>query len=92
MSDAGQYDHVYAGPDLEQVFAMAAAAKAGVYNRLILDDTAAAVPEEPPAGYDLETCSEKHSRMTAYQAQRIDHLEARIRQLEETIEQWSAGK
>ena len=78
MSDAGQYDHVYAGPDLEQVFAMAAAAKAGVYNRLILDDTAAAVPEENPAGYDLDTCSQKHSRMAAHQAQRIDRLAANV--------------
>ena len=92
MSDSGPYDHVYTGPDLEQVFAMAAAAKAGAYNRLILDDTAAAVPEENPAGYDLDTCSQKHSRMTAHQAQRIDRLEARIAKLERIIQDWSAGR
>ena len=74
MSDGASYEHVYTGPSLEKVFAMAAAAKAGAYNRLIYDDTAAAVPEEQDAGYDLDTCDRKHSRMTAYQAQRIDQL------------------
>ena len=62
----------------------------GTISGVIYDDEAAAVPEEPPAGYDLETCSEKHSRMTAYQAQRIDQLEARIAKLEQTIRDWSA--
>ena len=76
MSDGETYEHVYTGPSLEKVFAMAAAAKAGVYNRLIYDDEASAVPEENPAGYDLDTCSQKHSRMAAHQAQRIDRLAA----------------
>ena len=78
MSDGETYEHVYTGPSLEKVFAMAAAAKAGVYNRLIYDDEAAAVPEENPAGYDLDTCSQKHSRMAAHQAQRIDRLAANV--------------
>ena len=99
MSDGETYEHVYTGPSLEKVFAMAAAAKAGVYNRLIYDDEAAAVPEENPAGYDLDTCSQKHSRMAAHQAQRIDELwvaltDARLRiaNLERIIQDWSADQ
>lgn len=50
----------------------------GTISGVIYDDEAAAVPEENPAGYDLDTCSQKHSRMAAHQAQRIDRLEANV--------------
>lgn len=42
---------------------------------VIYDDTAAATPLDNPAGYDLDTCSQKHQRMMAYQARRIDQLQ-----------------
>ena len=64
----------------------------GTISGVIFDDEAAAVPEEHPAGYDLDTCSQKHSRMAAHQAQRIDRLEARIAKLERIIQDWSAGR
>lgn len=59
---------------------------------VIYDDTAAATPMDSPAGYDLGTCDQKHQRMMAYQAQRIDDLAARVAHLEATIRDWSAGK
>ena len=71
----------------------------GTISGVIYDDEAAAVPEENPAGYDLDTCSQRHTRMAAHQAQRIDRqevhihrLKARIAKLEQTIQNWSAGK
>ena len=50
----------------------------GTISGVIYDDEAAAVPEENPAGYDLDTCSQKYSRMAAHQAQRIDRLAANV--------------
>lgn len=59
---------------------------------VIYDDTAAAVPMDEAGGYDLATCDQKHQRMSAYQAQRIDALEVRLAALEATIRDWSAGR
>jgi len=64
----------------------------------IYDDTPGAVPLDE-VRYDLGTCSEKHSRMTALQAQRIDELwtivtdlQLQVRHLKQTIDNWTADE
>lgn len=59
---------------------------------VIYDDTAAATPLDAAGSYDMATCDQKHQRMAAYQAQRIDDLQIRLARLEAIIQSWSADQ